>query len=176
MPPPPLLPPDPQPIAAIEAKKTTSPSMAIQLRRRRAGMPKKQTSASAVPPAEGQKNFAGLSAGLFMELVAAVVLTVSVEVSAPAVIETDVGASVHVGASIAPDGLDVTEQDRLTAPVNEFFGVTVIVDVFPEVAPGLTEMFPLLVRAKVGAAAAVTVTLTVVLDVIAPDVPVTVTA
>ena len=58
---------------------------------------------------------------------------------------TDVGIE-QVGASDAPAGELVSEQERLTPPVNPFSGVAVIVTVFPEVAPGLTLMMPLLLE------------------------------
>jgi hypothetical protein len=164
-----LLPPPPHPIAATEAKKTTRASMAIQLRRRRAGIPSRQTSASAVPPADCQGNFAGRSS----EAVAAVVETVSVAV---AVVAIEAGATAHVGRSVAPAGLAVIEQERAIEPENPPDAVGLIVEVLPEVAPGLTVMLPLLARVKLGVAAEVTVTLTVVVEVIAPDVPVTVIA
>jgi hypothetical protein len=37
---------------------------------------------------------------------------------------------------------------KVTEPVNEFAGVTVIVEVFPEVAPALMVIAPLLLREK----------------------------
>jgi hypothetical protein len=59
-----------------------------------------------------------------------------------------------------------------TAPVNPPDGVTVMVEVLPVVAPGLVKvMLPLLVRAMLGGG--VTVTVTVVVCVNAPEVPVT---
>ena len=63
-------------------------------------------------------------------------------------------------------------QVRATVPVNPPAGVTLIVDVFPVVAPGLTLIFPLFVMAYDAGAAAAIVTLTVVVCVIDPDTPV----
>ena len=101
------------------------------------------------------------------------VLTVSVAVCADElVIDTEAG-TLHVAGSLAAVG--VITQLRLTVPVNPPDGVTIIVDVLPVVAPGLTLMLPLLLRANVGGTAAVTVTFTVVVRVILPEVPVTVT-
>jgi hypothetical protein len=58
-----------------------------------------------------------------------------------------------------------------TAPVNPPDGVTVMVEVLPVVAPGLTVMLLPLVRAKLGGAA--TLTVTVVDCANEPEVPVT---
>jgi len=171
-PPPPPLPPPPHPIAAAETKKTSRPSIEIQFRRR-AGIPKKKTIARAAPPADGQNDFTGL----FSAVVGAVVVMVKVEVCAEApLIVTDAGLRVQVAGSVAPLGPE-TEQVNATAPVNPPVGVTVIVDVFPLVAPGLKLMLPLLLRPKLGGTAAVTVTATDVVAVIAGEVevPLTVT-
>ena len=57
----------------------------------------------------------------------------------------------HVAGSLAAVGAIV--HARLTAPLNPLApGVTVIVDVLPLVAPGLSEMLPLLLSEKEGAA------------------------
>jgi hypothetical protein len=61
-------------------------------------------------------------------------------------IVTEVGFRLHVGRLAAPAGELVTAQVRVTAPVNEFAGVTVMVEV--PLAPGLTVMTPLLVKVK----------------------------
>ena len=69
-------------------------------------------------------------------VVGAVVFTVSVEVAAFPLTETEAGFRLQVGASIAPVGLEVIAQVRATVPLNpEEAGVTVIVEVFPVVAP-----------------------------------------
>jgi hypothetical protein len=62
-------------------------------------------------------------------------------------IVTEVGDRMHVGL-VALERVVVTAQVSATVPVNEFDGVTVMVEVFPLVAPGLTEIVPLLVSAK----------------------------
>jgi hypothetical protein len=79
-----------------------------------------------------------------------VVLAVSVAVCAvELLIVTDVGARLQVTGLEALDGDVVTAQVSATVPVNELDGVTVIVEVLPEVAPGLlTLMAPLLERVK----------------------------
>ena len=89
-------------------------------------------------------------------VVAAVVVRVSEEVCAVVpLIVTEAGESAQVAESLAAAG--VMAQVRATAPVNPPEGVTLIVEVLPVVAPGLAVMFPLLVRAKLGGGAAVTV-------------------
>ena len=78
-----------------------------------------------------------------------VVLAVSVAVCAVELVtETDVGERLQVTGLVASEGDVVTAQVRSTVPLNELAGVTVIVDVLPEVAPGLTEIAPLLEREK----------------------------
>jgi hypothetical protein len=79
-----------------------------------------------------------------------VVVAVSVAVCAAVLlIVTDVGERLHVTGLVALDGDVVTAQVSATVPVNEFDGVTVIVEVLPEVAPGvLTLIVPLLERVK----------------------------
>lgn len=172
-PPPPLpaLPPPPQPIALIEATSTASPTIASQLRRRR-GTPISSTTASAVPPTEGQKRFFVR----FSAVVAAVVSTVSVDVCAVLPLSvTDAGLRLHVGGSLAAAG--VMEQLRLTEPENPFVPATPIIAVFPVVAPGASEIVPSLPPLPLGpkVGSAVTVSETVVVALNAPEVPVTVT-
>jgi hypothetical protein len=79
-----------------------------------------------------------------------VVLAVSVAVWAvELLIVTDVGERLHVTGLEPPVGDVVTAQVSATVPVNELEGVTVTVEVLPEVAPGLlTLMAPLLERVK----------------------------
>jgi hypothetical protein len=76
-----------------------------------------------------------------------VVVAVSVEVCAVALLKvSEDEARLHVGL-VALEGAVVTAQVSVTVPVNELPGVTVIVEV-PEVEPELTVMAPLLVSAK----------------------------
>jgi hypothetical protein len=175
----PVLPPPPpvlallllQPIAPRETNKTSSPSIASQLRRR-LGIPKNSASARAAPPVDGQnKLLVRLRA-----VVAAVVETVSVEVPADApLIVTEAGERLHVAGSVAPEGPE-TLQARATVLANPPDPVTLMVEVLPVVAPGLTVMLPLLVNAYVPTTGAVTVTFTVVVgDGVIPPEPVTVT-
>src|ERR1035441_8458682 len=91
-------------------------------------------------------------------LVAAVVEMVRVAVCAVVpVIVTDTGAKLHAAGSFAATGVMV--QLRLTVPIYPFNGVTVMIEVFPVVAPRATETdagVPLTVN--VGFTAVVTVT------------------
>lgn len=154
----------------MDVKKTSSPSIDGHLRRR-AGMPKKTARARTAPPAGVQNGFAGLLSAV----VAGVVLMVNTSVCAVVpLMVTDAVARPHVGGSTAPEGEVVIAQVIATAPVNPPYGVAVIVEVLPVVAPGITAILPLLVRAKLGTGGVVTLTITVVITVIAPDDPVTV--
>jgi hypothetical protein len=78
-----------------------------------------------------------------------VVVAVSVDVCTDVLlIEIEAGERLHVGA-LVPLEIEVdTAQVSATAPMKEFDGVTVIVEVLPLVAPGLTIIEPLLLRAK----------------------------
>jgi hypothetical protein len=151
----------------------------VRQRRRRTGMPMNNKQARVAPPAAYQG--APLDLGRAKAaVVAAVVVTVKVPVPAEAsVMLTGVVApKLKVGRSVAPAGLVAIAAVRATLPVRPPLGVTVIVAVLPVVAPGeLMVMAPLLVNAKVGGGTnAVTVTPTAVVCVIAPEIPVTVTA
>ena len=79
-----------------------------------------------------------------------VVVAVNVVVSAvEPLIVTVVGERLQVTGLEALDGDVVTAQVSATAPENELDGVTVIVEVLPELAPGLlTVIVPLLERVK----------------------------
>ena len=61
--------------------------------------------------------------------------TVSVAAAAASPLIVMLEDTEQLGRSIAPIGEFVSEHERLTAPVKPFAGVTVIVDVFPVVAP-----------------------------------------
>lgn len=107
-------------------------------------------------------------------MVAAVLFTVSVAVTA--VVPAIAGGAVteQVGASVAPVGLVVTAQASATAPVKPPLGVTVIVDVAG--VPGVTFVMATLLSAKLGTGAGpVTVTETLVPCERVPDVPLTLT-
>ena len=106
-----------------------------------------------------------------------VVVTVTVAVTAVALTTLTELVTPQVAGLTAPDGMVVTAQLRLTMPVNPPLGVTLMVDVLPEVAPAAMEMLPLLPSVKLGGGTkAVTVMPTTVVCVMAPEVLVTVTA
>jgi hypothetical protein len=114
-------------------------------------------------------------------LVEAVVVTVSVAVTAELPLMVTEAGMLQVGISVGFAMLVVTAQERSTAPVKPFDGVTVIFAVLPLVAPGLSVIEPLLLNVKLPATVVplVTVTFTTVVSVIFPvvaSVPVTVTA
>jgi hypothetical protein len=143
------------------------PNIVSQLRFCR-GVPISSSNASDVP-ADGHRSFFNS----YLELVAAVVKIVSVELCAAVpVIVTEPGVKVQVGVSLAASG--ATEQVRFTVPVNPFDGVTVIGAVFPVVAPRKTlsvELPP----PTINVGAAFTVSATVAVAVNEPEVPVIVT-
>ncbi len=130
--------------------RATMPSNPCQSRRR-TGKAKQSRQASPAPAAYHRVPRDAL--------VAAAVLTVSVEVWAVApLIVTEAGERLHVAGSLAASG--VTAQVKATAPLNPPDPVTLMVDLLPVVAPGLSVMLPLLLRAKLGGTAAFTVTVT----------------
>jgi hypothetical protein len=108
-------------------------------------------------------------------LVAAVVVTVRLADPAeePVILTGLVEPKLKVGGSLAPVGLAVSAAVSATLPKKPPLGVTVIVDVLPVVAPGLTMILPLLVRANAATTGADTVTFTVVVCTSVPEVPVT---
>ena len=75
----------------------------------------------------------------------------------PAIPTGLVEPKLKVGEYCAPAGLDERDAVRATLPVKPPAGVTVMVDVFPVVAPGATETDEV-VRAKLDAVTVVTVT------------------
>lgn len=93
-----------------------------------------------------------------------------VSVDVPEAFATDPGAKVHVGAGVPPP---VTAQVRATAPLKPAAGATVMIEV--EDAPRTTladESAPALTL-KSGVAAAVTVSVTDVVWLVDPEVPIT---
>jgi hypothetical protein len=84
--------------------------------------------------------------------VAAVEFTVRVAVTADAPVTLTLDGMVQVGTSFGLVRLVVTAQVRLTAAANPPEGVTVMVEVFPDTAPGLMLRLPLFVSAKLGLA------------------------
>jgi hypothetical protein len=89
----------------------------------------------------------------------------------------EVAPKLSVGRLLAPAGLVVSAAVRATLPVKPPLGATVMVAVFPEVAPLATVIAPLLVSAKFGGVTeAVMVAFTMVVCVMEPFTPVTVIA
>jgi hypothetical protein len=82
-------------------------------------------------------------------VVEATVVAVSVAVTADVLeMERDVGERLHVAELLALVG-PLTEHERSIVPVNELAGVTVMLEVLPDVAPGLMErLLGLLEREK----------------------------
>jgi hypothetical protein len=107
--------------------------------------------------------------------VGAVVLTVIVAVTAEVPLMSTEDGMVHVAGSIAPEGLDVREHLRATAPTKPAPGVTAIVEVLPEVAPALTVTAVPDKSKSPLELLALTVRFTVPFAVVEPLVPVTVT-
>ena len=121
-------------MSPVETKRSRSPKITARPFRF-GGLTKNNTNANMAPLAEGQK---GLLCR-FSALDAAVVLTVSVEVcAATPLIVTEVGFRLHVGISLTPVCVVVTLQVRFTFPLNPFVPTTLIVPVFPVLAPGVT--------------------------------------
>ena len=132
-------------------------------------MPKNSKAATAMPPPAAKSLSNGLRTAL---LVAAVVVTVRVDVAEPVPVISAAGAE-QVGRLVAPDGLVAMAQLKLTLPVNPPVGVTV--KVLVPVAPGLeTVTAGIDPSEKLALAAAVTEKSTGVVSVRFPDVPVTV--
>lgn len=105
----------------------------------------------------------------------AVLLTVIVAVTAEVPLMSTEDGMLHVGGAIAPEGLDVREHLRMTAPTKPAAGVTAIVEVLPEVAPALT-VTAVPDKSKLPVELpALTVRFTVPFAVVEPLVPVTVT-
>lgn len=128
--------------------------------------------ASAVPLDAGQNNFFIC----FSALDAAVVATVSIDGwAAVPLILTEVRFRLHVGMSLTLVIEVVTAQDRFTVPLNPFVPTTLIVPVFPVVAPGVTviDFVSSEPPVKLGCAVMLSATLVVAFNV--PEVPVMVT-
>lgn len=112
----------------------------------------------------------------FSALDGAVVDTVSVEVwgDVPLMVTLN-GLRLHVGISLTLVIKVVTAQVRLIDPVNPFVPTTLIVPVFPDVAPGDTEIEVVLPVPEVKLGCGVTLREIVVVAVRVSDVPVIVT-
>ena len=132
-------------------------SIVRQLRLRR-GITRTSTQARVAPATLYPARLGCLGTTSALDI-GAVVENVSVAVSAvaPVILTGVVELKLNVGGSWAPVGLDVTAAVSATLPVNPPLGVTVMVDVLPLVAPGLTVTAEPVI-AKLGGTAAVTIT------------------
>jgi hypothetical protein len=143
--------PPPHPIAApAMAANTRRGSKIFLQRRRRIGSPKKRSADIATLPRSVKICFSFLSSAAVYGVAvdAAMVLIVSVAVTA-AVPEIAAGAVVEqVGALTAPAGRPLTTQVSSTVPVKPPAGVIVIIDV--PLAPGDAMLTAVLLSAKLG--------------------------
>src|SRR5580700_11159281 len=145
----------------------------VFIRRRRKGNPKNRNAAKALPPPSANIRLCWLRKAVAAwpvaldELLAAVVLTVSVAVTAAVPVMAGGAATEQVGGSIAAAG-PVTAQESATEPVKPPLGMIVIVEV--PLAPGVAMLTVELVSAKLGAEV-VTVTATIAALVLAMTTP-----
>ena len=76
---------------------------------------------------------------------------------APVILTGLVEPMLKVGRNCAPAGLEVMDAVNATLPVNPPLGVTVIVDVFPVVAPfAILTVVPLIMKSELAAVVTVT--------------------
>jgi hypothetical protein len=144
----------------------------VFVRRRRKGNPKNRNAARALPPPSANIGLRWLRKAVAVwpvaldELLAAVVLTVSVAVTAVVPVMAGGAATEQVGRSTAVAG-PVTVQESATEPVKAPLGMIVIVEV--PLTPGVAMLTVVLVSAKLGAGpGTVTVTATLVLAMTTP--------
>ena len=102
-------------------------------------------------------------------------LTVRVAVTAVVPVMAGGAVTVQVGRYCAPLGLDVTAQESATVPVYPPVGVTVMFEVAEAPGASLAIATPLREKPAVGGATPLTVSATVVVCVMVPETPVTVT-
>jgi hypothetical protein len=158
----------------------------VFVRRRPKGNPKNRNAARALPPPSANIGLRWLRKAVAVwpvaldELLAAVVLTVSVAVTAAVPVMAGGAAAEQVGRSTAVAG-PVTVQESATEPVKPPLGLIVIVEV--PATPGVAMLTVVLVSAKLGAGAgagggagAVTVTATIAVLVSARTAPLESTA
>jgi hypothetical protein len=159
----------------------------VSVRLRRKGNPKNRNAARALAPPSANIRLCFLRKAVtewpvaLDELLAAVVLTVSVTDTAVVPVIAGGAATEQVGGSTAVAG-PVTVQESATEPVKPPLGLIVIVEV--PLAPGVAMLTVVLVRAKLGAevggagagAGAVTVTATIAVLVLARTFPLESTA
>jgi len=83
-------------------------------------------------------------------------VSVAVPAATPVILTGLVEPKLSVGGSCAPAGLDVKAAVKATLPVKPPLGFTLIVEVFPVVAPGLLMETAVPETVKLGAAVTVT--------------------
>jgi hypothetical protein len=126
----------------------------VFVRRRRKGNPKNRNAARALPPPSANIGLRWLGKAVatwpvaFDELLAAVVLTVSIAVTVVVPVMGGGAATEQVGRSTAVAG-PVTVQESATEPVKPPLGMIVIVEV--PLTPGVAMLTVVLVSAKLGA-------------------------
>ena len=169
----------PHPIAALIKVAIGSRLSCVIILRRRMGNPKNSSDAMAIkaPPAAASRGGYCVRAALWVAADAAVVLIVSVAVTAADPVIAGGAVTEHVGASAPPVGPPVTAQLKATLPVKPPLGLIVMVDV--TLGPGDAAVIPVLLSVKPGGAAgtlAGTLTVKLVVALRPPaEAPVTVT-
>ena len=150
-----LVPPHPMHIPRIAVRRKQPRSMLHF--RRRAGKPKNRSTAKVAPP-PAKRPFSGINGlrltavltAVSVAVTAVVPLTVTEEEEVPPLPSLQVTASAELLTVVS------TAQERATFPVKPPDGVTMIVEVFSLVAPGLIAIFPLLLNTKLDTATALT--------------------
>jgi hypothetical protein len=146
----------PHPMTVVANAPSSNRLSRACVRRRRKGNPKNRNAARALPPPSANTRLCSLGKAVAAwpvaldGLLAAVVLTVSVAVTAAVPVMAGGAAKEQVGRSTAVAG-PVTVQESATEPVKPPLGVIVIVEV--PLTPGVAMLTVVLVSAKFGAGA-----------------------
>ena len=140
----------PHPIAALIKVAIGSRLSCVIVLRRRMGNPKNSSDAMAIraPPAPATRGGYCVRVALWVAADAAVVLMVSVAVTAAGPVIAGGTVTEHVGASAPPVGPPVTAQLRATLPVKPPLGLIVMVEV--AFGPGAAMVIPVLLSVKPG--------------------------
>jgi hypothetical protein len=160
----------PHPMTIVANAPSSNRLSRVFVRRLRKGNPKNRNAAKAPPTPSANIRLCWSRKAVTVwpdaldELLAAVVLTVSVAVTAAVPVMAGGAATEQVGRSTAVVG-PVTVQESATEPVKPLLGLIVIIEV--PLAPGVAMLTVVLVSAKLGARA-VTVTVTLVLAMTTP--------
>lgn len=138
------------------ARRVNIPSMVRQLRRR-AGMPMSRMQAKAAPPPAYHGTLWRVEEVAEQPMACVVVMVrLAVPAVAPAMLTGVVEPKLKVGGFTAPAGPEVTAAVSATLPVKPPDGVTVMMEMFPVVAPAVT-VTAVPVTVKLGLTAVVTV-------------------